>query len=134
MEHGPNSRLLSRNNSSPPKSNKKPLKGCTTHTWATENLTIGTKIGPTMLNNQASMTIPRCMHSDDASIQHSSRNLLPCHPNQPYSQILLIKLEIWIVPSVCSHHDPIHPLLEDTEEVILPLEFKQLKKKNPLQK
>jgi len=94
----------------------------------------GTKIGPTTLNDQALMTIPRCMHSDNASTQHSNRNLLPYHPSQPHSQTLSIKLEIWIVPSTCSHHNPIHPLLGDTEEVVLPLEFEQLRKKNLLWK
>jgi len=134
MEHGPNSRLLFRSNSSPPKSNKKPLKGCIAHIWATKNLMTGTKIGPTTLNDQASITIPRCMHLDNALTWHSNRNLLPYHPSQPHSQISLIKLKTWIIPSTCSHHDPIYPLPEDTEEVILPLEFKQLKKKNPPQK
>jgi len=131
MEHGPNSRLLFRNNSFPPKSNKKPLRGCMTHIWATENLTTGTKIGPTMLNDQVSMTIPRCMHSDDALTQHSNRNLLPYHPSQPHSQISLTKLKTWIVPSACSHHSPMYPLWEeDAEKVVLPLKFEQLKKKN----
>jgi len=135
MEHGPNSRLPFRSNSSPLKSNKKPLKGCMTHTWAIENSMTGTRIGPTTLNDQASMTIPRCMHSDNALTQHSNRNSLPYHPSQPHSQISSTKLKTWIVPSACLHHSPIYPLQEeDAEEVILPLEFEQLKKKNPLQK
>jgi len=45
----------------------------------------------------------------------------------------LIKHKIWIAPSTYLHHDPI-PLLEDVKVVILPLEFKPLKKKNLLQK
>jgi len=134
MAHGLNSKPPLRNNSFPPKSNKKPLKGCTAPTWATENLTIGTKTGPTLLDDRASTIIPRCMHSDNASILHSNRNWLPSHPNQLHSQISSIKLEIWIIPSACLHHKPIHPLPEDAEEVVLPLEFEQLKKKNPPQK
>ena len=53
---------------------KKLLRGCTAHTWATENSMTGTKIGPTTLNDQVSMTIPRCMHLDNASTLHSNRN------------------------------------------------------------
>jgi len=46
----------------------------------------------------------------------------------------LIKLETWIIPSACLHHKLI-PLPEDTEEVILPLEFKNSQeKKVPQQK
>ena len=91
-------------------------------------------IGPTTLNNQALMTIPRCMHSGDALTQRTNRNWLPYHPSLPHSQILSIKQEIWIVPSACLHHKLI-PLLEDTEEVVLPLEFKNSQeKKAPQQK
>jgi len=87
-----------------------------------------------LLDDLALMIIPRCMHSDNASTPHFNRNLLPCHPNQLHSQISSIKLEIWIVPSACSHCELIHPLLEVAEEVVLPLEFEQLKKKNLLRK
>jgi len=95
---------------------------------------IGTKTGPTLLDDLALTIIPRYMHSDTASTQPSSRSLLPYRPSQLHSLISLIKLEIWIVPSACSHHDPIHLPPEDTEEVVIPLEFEQLKKKNLLRK
>jgi len=135
MQPGPNSRQLLRSNLSLPKSNKKLLKGCMTPTWATENLTTGTKIGPTTLDDQASTTTPRCTLSGDALMRHSNRNSLPYHPSQLHSQISSTKLETWIVPSACLHQGPIHPLQEeDAEEVVLPLEFKQLKKKNLPQK
>jgi len=88
-----------------------------------------------MLDDQASMTIPRCTLSGNALTRHFSRNSLPYHPNQPHSQISSIKLETWIVPSACSHHDPTHPPQEeDAEEVVLPLEFVPLKKKTLPQK
>ena len=60
----------------PPKVQQEAIKGMhnTYCTWATENLTIGTKIGATMPNNQVLTTIPRCMHSTNTSIWCSNRN------------------------------------------------------------
>jgi len=60
----------------PPEVQQEAIKGMhdTYSTWATENLMTGTKIGPTRLDDQASMTIPRCMHSDNALTWHSNRN------------------------------------------------------------